>query len=348
MKFYKQIIIILIIFLKTETVFSDNNTFNVNNIELEKKDKISNILLANQAIKKGFDQLITKILLKEDRVKLKDLNFSTIKELVTYYQVIDKSDDKEKEEKVSFNVTFDKDKIHNLFFKRGILYSEITGKELYVLPLLIKESEIFIFNNNYFYANWNKISQSDLIEYILPLENIEIIQNINKSKENLLDLDINNLFKEYPEKNKALILIEDGNSEKRKVYIKTVIQKKNISKSLNLKKLNFEEKKNDEKIISIIKEELVNLVKLENMIDIRTPSFLNARLDLNKRSNLVELNLRIKNVDVIEKVFVQEFNKDYMNLRIKYLGKLDKIINQLEKQNIDLRLIRDQWVIKAL
>ena len=37
-----------------------------------------------------------------------------------------------------------------------------------------------------------------------------------------------------------------------------------------------------------------------------------------------------------------------MYLRIKYLGKLDKIINQLKKEKIDLKLINDQWVIKSL
>ena len=37
-----------------------------------------------------------------------------------------------------------------------------------------------------------------------------------------------------------------------------------------------------------------------------------------------------------------------MNLRIKYLGKLEKIINQLNKENINLELINDQWVIKIL
>ena len=58
---------------------------------------------------------------------------------------------------------------------------------------------------------------------------------------------------------------------------------------------------------------------------------MNAKLDLNKKSNLVELNLRIKNIDLIENVYVQDFNKDFMNLRIKYLGKLEKIINQLKK-----------------
>ena len=37
MKLYKQIIFILIVFFKTETVLSENNLFNVNNIELKKK-----------------------------------------------------------------------------------------------------------------------------------------------------------------------------------------------------------------------------------------------------------------------------------------------------------------------
>ena len=37
-----------------------------------------------------------------------------------------------------------------------------------------------------------------------------------------------------------------------------------------------------------------------------------------------------------------------MNLRIKYLGKLDKIINLLKTKNIDLQLINDQWFIKTL
>ena len=45
---------------------------------------------------------------------------------------------------------------------------------------------------------------------------------------------------------------------------------------------------------------------------------------------------------------MQEFNKDYVNLKIKYLGKLEKIINQLNNENISLQLINDQWFIKAL
>ena len=37
-----------------------------------------------------------------------------------------------------------------------------------------------------------------------------------------------------------------------------------------------------------------------------------------------------------------------MNLRIKYLGKLEKIISLLQTNKIDLKLINDKWIIKTL
>ena len=123
MKFYKLIIFILIVFFKTKTVFSENNLFNVNNIQLEKKDKISKNALANQAIKMGFNQLIEKILLKEDIKKLSGLNFLSIKKLVSYYQITEIINEEETKEIVNFSVTFDKDKMHNLFYQKGISYS---------------------------------------------------------------------------------------------------------------------------------------------------------------------------------------------------------------------------------
>ena len=348
MKLYKQLFFILVVFFKTETLFSDNNLFNVNNIELEKKDDITINRLADQAIKKGFNQLTTRILLKEDIDKLSDLKLSSIKQLVTYYQIANVSKQNKKEELVSFSVTFDKNKIHDLFYKKGISYSEILNKELYILPILIQNSEIYIFNNNFFYKNWNEFDKNDLIEFILPLENIEIIQNINSHKTNLINLNISNLFQEYTRKNLAVVLIDNNNFENIKIYIKSIIQGKKISKNLNLKKKELSKEKLNELVIIETKKELINLIKSKNLIDIRTPFFLNVKLDLDKKNNLVELNSRIKNIDSIDNLYVQEFNKDYVKLRIKYLGNLQKIINQLKRQNIELKLISDQWIIKTL
>ena len=93
MKLFKKIIIILIVFFKTGNLLSENNLFNVNNIIISKKNNLSNNQLANKAIKEAFDQLSKKILLKNDLQKTAELDYSNIRELVTYFNISKKSDD---------------------------------------------------------------------------------------------------------------------------------------------------------------------------------------------------------------------------------------------------------------
>ena len=52
----------------------------------------------------------------------------------------------------------------------------------------------------------------------MPLENIEIIQNINVNKNNLIDIDIDDLFQEYSSKNLAIVFIEDKNLNEKSLY----------------------------------------------------------------------------------------------------------------------------------
>ena len=343
MKFLKQILVILIVFFKTGNLLSENSLFNVNNISLIKKDNLSNNQLANEAIKKAFDQLSKRILLSKDIQKISELNYSNIRELVTYYNISKKSD----KDNVIFNVTFDKDKLHNLFYNKGILYSDIVDKDFYVLPVFLKQNEIYIFSNNYFYKNWNELDNNDLLEFILPLENIEIVQSINKSRNNLLSLNLDLIFNEYADKNIALVFIEENDSSYEKIYLKTKIQGKFISKNLNIKK-NIKENNSKNRVISLLKKEITNLVKSENLIDIRTPFFINVKLDISEKNNLVFFNSKIKKIDLIEEIFVLELNKDFVNIKIKYLGKLERMKNQLKKENIVLQLVKDEWLIKNL
>ena len=346
MKSYKLILIILAVFLKTGNVLSNTNIFNVNNIEIENKGKNSNEALANLAIKKGFKKLIKKILLDEDSKKLDQLKFEEIKELVTYYQVSNIDDENINLRKIKFNISYDKNKIHDLFYKKNISYSEIINRELFILPILKKKDQIFIYNQNFFYDNWNKVNETELIEFILPIENIEVIQNINLNKNNLINLKLENLFAEYSGKNLALVLVEDKNSREEKIYFKTEIQGKKIIKNINTKRLNLTEEEFYKKIITEVKQEIISLVKSENLIDIRTPSFLNAQLNINKNNSLVKLNSRLQNIDSVKNVYIQEFNNKSVFLKIKYLGKIDKIIKKMANEKIILSLEGDQWSIQ--
>ncbi len=345
---YLKIIFILVFFFKTQTVLSEENIFNVNNIEITKKTNKSNNDLANQAIKIGFEKLKKKILLSKDLRKLSQLEFSEVKSLVSYYQVITIDLDNIAEKKMSYNIFFDKEKMHDLFYKTGISYSDIINREIYLLPILSQNDQLYVYNKNFFYENWNNTFKNDVVEFILPLENIEIIQNINSNKENLLGLDLRNIFMEYSNANLALVLIQRSNSKNEKIYLKTNILGNDINKNLQIEKLNLNQADLSKKIITKVSEEIINIVKSQNLIDIRTPSFLNAKLIIEKDSNLAELNERLKKINLIDSIFVQEFNNEYILLKIKYLGKLDKIISQLKNQNIILKLIGDYWSLKII
>ena len=54
------------------------------------------------------------------------------------------------------NIFFDKERIHNFFYKKNILYSDIINTEVVLFPLLKVKDQYFIYSQNYFYKNWSK------------------------------------------------------------------------------------------------------------------------------------------------------------------------------------------------
>ena len=339
---------ILIILFKTGNVLSDNNIFNVNNIEISKETYKNKDRLVSKAFQKAFDELINRLLLEEDHKRLSGINLEQIKGLISYYQIIDQDEETKDKNNIKFNVFFDKGRMHNFFYNRNILYSDIINTEVILFPLLKKEDQYFIYTKNYFYENWNKDKSDNLIQYTLPAENIENIQKINSSKDNIYKLEISDFFKEYEIDNIAFVNIEI-NKNTAEVFLSTRIEGKKINKNLSInKEMSLNNKEFYKKIILAINNVIRDLIKSQNLIDVRTPSFLNVKIKLNNKSNLVEFNNRLKKIDLIDNYYVQQLNKDYVLVKIKYLGKINKIINKLKDQNINLKMIAGQWQLNII
>ena len=115
----KLINIIILFFFITGNVLCNQNIFNVNNIELVKKTNISNEKLASKAIQKGFNELCEKILLEKDKKKLVNLTTNEVKELVSYYQVVNF---KKAEEKIIFNIFLIGEDSQFISFKKHIIF----------------------------------------------------------------------------------------------------------------------------------------------------------------------------------------------------------------------------------
>ena len=347
MKSFKLILFILVIFLKTGNVLSENKLFNVNNIEIIGKSFENNENLAYRAMKKGYEELINRILLEKDVKKLSELDFNEVQNLVSYYQILDDQIKKEKNKKY-FNIYFDKEKFHNLLYLKGISYSDIENFDIYLLPLLKKNDKVFVYSNNYFYQNWKKKNESELIEFILPIENIETIQQINLFQNKLFDIDPKDIFEDYENKNLTLIIIEIINEKEIKVFLKTSIMGKRINRSLRINDKDLTDEKLYDYIILKVKNEIINIVKSQNLIDIRVPSFINIKFIQDKNNSLLELKKRINNIGLIEEIYVQELNNEFVSIKIKYLAKIDKIIEKLKNEKVILKYNGEEWSLKII
>jgi len=338
---------ILIILFKTETVLSDNNIFNVNNIEINKEISKNKEKLISDAFKKAFDELINRLLLEEDYKRISKTNLEQIRKLISYYQIISEDENKENNN-LKINVSFDKDKMHDFFYSKNILYSDIINTEVILFPLLKKKEQYFIYTQNYFYENWNEEKSDNLIQYILTTENIENIQRINLNKDNIYKIEVSDFFKEHETDNIVFANIE-VKKDTAEVFLNTRIEGKKINKNLSIKnKENLNKKEFYREIIFEINNIIRDLIKSQNLIDVRTPSFLNVEIKLNKKSNLVEFSNRLNKIDLIDNFYVQKLNKDYVLVKIKYLGKINKIINKLKDQNINLKMIAGQWQLTII
>ncbi len=343
MKYLNFIIIILIILFKTGNDLYAESIFTVNNIQVNKNSFKNKEELINIAFRKGFEKLNNKILLEKDYLKTKNISLRIIKNLVSHYQIV-KNDDENVKNFEIVNLYFKRDKMYNFYSKNNIKYSDVTGKILKILPVLILEDQTFIYDRNFFYENWLKIekqNKSENIEYIFPLENLETIETIKKNQNNLETINLIDIFDKDEEKDNLLIII-DYHKQQTKIFLKGIISSKKIVKNLSLEN---KSEKNIEypKILKFLKKEILELVKSQNIIDIGAPAFLNINLTLNNQKDLFLFQNILSEIDLIETFNVREFNNKFAYINIKYYGKINKIKEKLIEKRIDINFKNNQW-----
>jgi len=347
------IFFIIVFLFKTETVFSNNLIYDVNNIEVS--GKINNDLdqkkLIEEAFKKAFIIFINKTLLSEDVKVLHKTKIEVIQDLIFTYQIVNNERNKKKINTLTINIKFNPNKINSFLAQRKISYADISNISLTLLPILIKDDDLHIYSNNYFYKNWNKKEKEknfinqNLITYNLSLENIEDLQYININKKNLDLIDVKKITSFNNEKNYVFLIIYLSEGKFR-AYIKTFINNNRIDKNINLRIYPDATTKSYEEAIVLIKKKINQIWKEQNLVDINTPSFLDFFLEIEKINDYVKLKSVLDSIDIIEKHDVLEITNKYVKIRIKYKGKIAKVKNKLLKQKINFQITDNVWRLK--
>ena len=343
---------IIVFLFKSQTVFSNNLIYDVNNIEVS--GKINNYLDKNKLIKSAFSKafiiFVNKTLLKDDAINLYKTKISTIEDLVFAYQIVKEEKKNKKENILTVNVKFDKKKITNFLAQNGISYADIETISLTLLPILIKDKDIFIYADNFFYNNWlkpeKKIANTNdiLINYNLALEDIEDLQYINSNKNNLELISAKEITSLKDENNYALLIIYFTEG-KFKAYIKTYIQNKEINKSIDLIIYPENDTRTYEEAILTLKEEVSQIWKSQNLVDVSTPSFLDLFLNVKEINDYLKLRSIFDSIGLIEDYYVLEMTNDYTKIRLKYKGKLNKLSDKLLKKKINIKVVDNTWTI---
>jgi len=351
-KFFCIFCIIVFIF-KTETVFSNNLIFDVNNIKVSGRinSDLDNKKLIEIAFQKAFIIFVNKTLLKKDAVNLYKTKIEIIKDLILTYQIAKNEINDKKENLLTLNIKFDKKKINDFLVQRGIPYADISNISLTLLPILIKQKDILLYEENFFYKNWIKtenteeITNDNLINYNLALENIEDLEYINKNKENLELIDVKKITSFDVGKNYALIIIY-FTEDKFRAYIKTLIENKEIDKNIDLKIYSESEVRSYEKAISVLKEEINQIWKEQNLIDVNMLSFLDFFLETKKNNDFLKLRSVLDSIDIVENYSVLEMTNEYSKIRLKYKGKINKIKDKLIEQKINIKITDNIWRLR--
>ena len=239
--------------------------------------------------------------------------------------------------------------MNKFFYSKNISYADTYETDVVIFPILIENNNFYLFSENFFYNNWisEEKKSNQFINYILPEENIEDIALINKNINNLESIDVKLLLMDYDIKN-YIFLIMKPDIEKINIYIKgnisghEVVKNTNVDFEYNKKELNYN------KIINETKLTISEIWKAQNLIDVRTPSFLNITLDINKKKDLQNLQIVLNKIDLIESFYVLELNKKYAKIKIKYLGKISKIKNKLNEQGIKVSNSGNKWKLKLI
>ncbi len=343
---YLFILSIIVFLFKTETVFSAETIYDVNNIQVSGKlnNNLDNNKLIEEAFRKAFLIFINKTLLEKDIETLSKTNIQIIKDFIFTHQITSQKKSIDEEIILTVNVKFDPKKINNYLSINNISYADISEISISILPILRKENNLFIFSDNFFYNEWNKTendkknTEAQLINYNLALENAEDLFYINNNRENLELIDINKLNSLSEEKNKIFLIFTLN--EDTKVFIKAYFNEKEVIKNITLNNNSTDDYNS---LIMNVKDLINQIWKEQNLIDINTPAYLDIIFDIKKINDFLKFRTFLDTIDIIDNYSILEITNKYAKIRMKYKGKISNLREKFLNEKININIENNEW-----
>ena len=338
---------LLNIFFPTAYVYAKG--FTITNIEISTPFEIN--FNKNEIIDEGFikayNQLILSIVQTKDQKKLNKTSLSLIKGMIETFSI--------KEEKfineiyyLSLNVSFNKKKVFNLLEKQNIFPSLPIKKDILFIPIILEENknEILMFSESYIFSNWNIDAKDyNLLNFILPTEDLDDFNIIKNNSRNLENYDFNQIIQKYNLEDYIVMIVFKNDKEIR------VLSKINFNEKMDIRNLKFQNfsLKNEKKLKRLmgnLKNIYENYWKSKNEINTSIKLALTISIDNNDNLKISQFEKILNNIDLIYDFYISKFDNKNNIYQLIFNGTPDHFISIMNKKNYTIDTQNQIWILK--
>ena len=344
--FFISYVLFIIIF---STTYLKANTFKVTDIEISSPFELN--FKKNTVIDKGFRtsflNLLSMITTSGDKNKINIISMKEIKSMIDSFTI---SNERfvNNEYFAKLETSFNKKKILNFLEKRNIFPSMAIKNKVLLVPILVdtETENIYLFNNNLFYKNWNNIKENyQLLEYLLPNEDLEDLKDIQKVSSSIETYDFTNLIKKY-DLNDYIISIIYKNKDNIKI-----LSKINLNNSLKINnqkyfKMNLKNESDFKKILENLKNVYEDQWKKNNEINTSIKLPINISVNSKDYDKIIKLEKILNSFDLISDFYILKFDNQNTRYKIIYNGSPKTFLNDMNKRNFVLEMENNVWTIK--
>ena len=334
------------IFFSTEN--TNAKTFSINEIEISSPFEIN--FNKNEIIDKGFiksfNQLILSIVQTKDLIKLNNTSINQIKGMIETFSI--------EEEKfideiyyLTLNVSFNKKNIFDLLESKNIFPSLPEKKNLLFIPVFVNQNknQVLMFSENRLFNSWNLNNKKhDLLNYILPTQDLEDFNLIKSNIKNLESYD----FKEITDKyniDDHIIMIVFENKKNIRVFNKLYFNKKNNLKNFIFNDVDLDNEEAVNTLISNLKLAYEDFWKSHNEINTSVKLPLNISINNTNNIKIKKFEKILSDMDLIYNFYIYKFDNKNNFYKVIFNGTPDKFLNVMRDHNYNFEIKNQIWVL---
>jgi hypothetical protein len=353
LKKFKKIYLIIITSVLFLNIFLISEihavSFTVSDIEISENFdlKFNKRKVFDKAFRAAFEQLTLMTTSSGYKKRLKKTSLKNIKSLIDSFTISDESFFNDKYF-ARFNVDFDKKKTLKFFEERNVFPSIPKKINILFLPVLInsKSGKLKIYEENPIFNNWNQyIESSDLINYILPNEDIEDRGLLEANINNIEDYNFEDIIKKYSIDNFIInIAYEEKNTFKVLSKIKFEDNYKIVNS--NFQNIDLENKKLRKNFIYELKNIYEDSWKEINIINTSIKLPITISLPIKEMNKIKLFEDLIGSLDLVSDSYILSFNSEKIYYKIIYNGKPKKLLTVIENSGFEVVNDNRNWNIK--